>query len=80
MYEGLLAETITLTGHNGDLINAYLARPLGSGRAARDGRGCPRRACPWHEALPDRASWHPRAVQTRLSGHEPRVVVGSLRQ
>jgi len=31
MYEGLLAETITLTGANGERINAYLARPLGAG-------------------------------------------------
>jgi carboxymethylenebutenolidase len=31
MYEGLLAETITLTGVNGDHINAYFARPLGAG-------------------------------------------------
>ncbi len=31
MYEGLLAETITMTGANGDAINAYLARPLGAG-------------------------------------------------
>ena len=31
MYEGVLAETITMTGANGDLINAYFARPLGSG-------------------------------------------------
>jgi carboxymethylenebutenolidase len=31
MYEGLLAETVTMSGHNGDLINAYLARPLGAG-------------------------------------------------
>ena len=31
MYEGLLAETVTLSGANGDLINAYLARPLGPG-------------------------------------------------
>ena len=31
MYEGLLAETVTMTGANGDLINAYLARPLGKG-------------------------------------------------
>lgn len=30
-YEGLLAETVTFTGHNGDLINGYLARPLGPG-------------------------------------------------
>jgi carboxymethylenebutenolidase len=30
-YEGLLAETVVLTGHNGDQINAYMARPLGAG-------------------------------------------------
>lgn len=31
MYEGMLAETITMQGNNGDAINAYFARPLGSG-------------------------------------------------
>ena len=31
MYEGMLAETITIRGHGGDTINAYFARPLGSG-------------------------------------------------
>ncbi len=31
MYEGLLAETVTMTGANGEQINAYLARPLGPG-------------------------------------------------
>jgi carboxymethylenebutenolidase len=31
MYEGMLAETITIPGANGDLINAYFARPLGPG-------------------------------------------------
>ncbi|MBI2886478.1 MAG: dienelactone hydrolase family protein [Chloroflexi bacterium] len=30
-YEGMLAEIITLKGHNGDAIHAYFARPLGSG-------------------------------------------------
>jgi len=30
-YEGLLAETVMMTGANGDTINAYLARPLGAG-------------------------------------------------
>ncbi len=30
-YEGMLAETITIQGHNGDTINAYYARPLGAG-------------------------------------------------
>ena len=31
MYEGMLAETITMNGANGELINAYYARPLGPG-------------------------------------------------
>jgi carboxymethylenebutenolidase len=31
MYEGMLAETITIRGANGDMINAYYARPLGAG-------------------------------------------------
>src|SRR5438477_4155492 len=31
MYEGMLAETIMLPGHNGEIINAYYARPLGPG-------------------------------------------------
>jgi carboxymethylenebutenolidase len=31
MYEGLLAETVMMTGANGDWINAYFARPLGAG-------------------------------------------------
>ena len=31
MYEGMLAETITLHGFHGDVINAYYARPLGPG-------------------------------------------------
>ncbi|MBM3225034.1 MAG: dienelactone hydrolase family protein [Candidatus Tectomicrobia bacterium] len=31
MYEGMLAETVTITGANGDPINAYFARPLGTG-------------------------------------------------
>lgn len=30
-YEGQLAETTTLRGHKGDLIDAYTARPLGAG-------------------------------------------------
>ena len=28
-YEGMLAETVSVTGHNGDSLNAYFARPLG---------------------------------------------------
>jgi carboxymethylenebutenolidase len=31
MYEGVLAETITHAGANGDQINAFFARPLGKG-------------------------------------------------
>lgn len=31
MHEGVHAETVTMTGANGDSINAYLARPLGNG-------------------------------------------------
>jgi carboxymethylenebutenolidase len=30
-YEGMLAETVTMVGANGDIINAYFARPLGAG-------------------------------------------------
>ena len=31
MYEGMLAETVMVQGHNGDVVNAYFARPLGPG-------------------------------------------------
>jgi carboxymethylenebutenolidase len=31
MYEGMLAETVTLPGANGEVINAYFARPTGPG-------------------------------------------------
>ena len=30
-YEGIIAETVTIHGFNGDVINAYFARPLGAG-------------------------------------------------
>ncbi len=30
-YQGMLAETITLPGHNGDFIHNYVSRPLGEG-------------------------------------------------
>ena len=30
-YEGMLAETVTIHGANGDVINAYYARPVGPG-------------------------------------------------
>ncbi len=31
MYEGMVAETVTIHGAKGDVINAYFARPLGAG-------------------------------------------------
>ena len=31
MYEGMIAETVTVSGHGGDAVRAYLARPLGAG-------------------------------------------------
>jgi carboxymethylenebutenolidase len=31
MYDGILAETTTISGHGGELIEAYFARPLGPG-------------------------------------------------
>ena len=30
-YEGMIAETEGMQGHKGNMINAYVARPLGSG-------------------------------------------------
>lgn len=30
-YEGVIAETVMVHGHHGDVINAYFARPLGAG-------------------------------------------------
>jgi carboxymethylenebutenolidase len=30
-YEGMLAETITISGYKGELVNAYFARPIGKG-------------------------------------------------
>src|SRR3989441_1398662 len=30
-YEGMIAETVSMRGQNGDVINAYVARPLGDG-------------------------------------------------
>lgn len=30
-YEGMIAETIRIQGHNGDVLGTYLARPLGAG-------------------------------------------------
>jgi carboxymethylenebutenolidase len=30
-YEGMIAETVTMPGHQGQVINAYFARPLGPG-------------------------------------------------
>ena len=33
-YEGQIAETVMMRGHEGDMIDAYLARPLGNVRSA----------------------------------------------
>ena len=30
-HEGMLAETITIQGHNGEAIHAYIAKPMGAG-------------------------------------------------
>ena len=30
-YQGMMAETVLMKGHEGDMIDAYLARPLGGG-------------------------------------------------
>ena len=30
-YEGMIAETVTIRGYNGDPVNAYYSRPLGDG-------------------------------------------------
>ena len=30
-YEAMLAETVNVCGHEGDMIDAYLARPTGPG-------------------------------------------------
>ena len=31
MYEGMIAETVTMHGHGGEVINAYVSRPMGAG-------------------------------------------------
>ena len=31
-YQGMLAETVSMPGHNGDFIHTYVPRPLGEGR------------------------------------------------
>ena len=31
-YQGMLAETVSIPGHNGDFIHTYVSRPLGEGR------------------------------------------------
>ena len=31
MYEGMIAESVTIRGENGDVVDAYYARPLGAG-------------------------------------------------
>ena len=34
-YEGMLAETTSITGYNGDKVHAYYSRPLGKGPLPR---------------------------------------------
>jgi hypothetical protein len=42
MYDAVLSETVTITGHGGDAIEAYSARPLAPGPVG----GC-RSTPPW---------------------------------
>ena len=37
-YEGMIAETIGIVGHNGDPVSAYTARPTGAGPVPGHGR------------------------------------------
>jgi carboxymethylenebutenolidase len=30
-YEGMIAESLSINGHNGEMVSAYSARPLGAG-------------------------------------------------
>ena len=41
MYEGMLAETITMPGLNNELINAYFVRPAGYRTVPGYSRGAP---------------------------------------
>ena len=56
-YEGLIGETITMRGHNGDAIEAYLARPHWRGERRRGGGAST--TCPAGTSGPRRspASW-----------------------
>jgi hypothetical protein len=66
-YEGMLAETVTYPGQGGELINAYLARPLGAGpfpamvlvHHMPGWDECPSRLC-YHlaQSLLPRRPWH----------------------
>ena len=47
MYEGLLAETVRIEGHQGDVIDAHMARPLSGGQALE-----PVENMEWWDALP----------------------------
>ena len=76
MYDAMLAETITIPGHGGDEIEAYLARPLG--RAVRR-----RRRDPPHARLRPRDQGdHPEIRRPRLhrAHAEPLLPGGARRQ
>ena len=51
-YEGMLAETITMTGYNGDNIHAYFARPRG-------------RSVPRHHSIPHIPRWDEDSIARR---------------
>ena len=72
-YEGMLAETITMPGYNGDRIHAYLSRPLGKG--PYPGIILIPHIPGWGRALPrDRPPVHP----ARICGcSAPTFIVGS---
>ena len=46
-YEGMIAETVTMQGHKGETINAYMARPIGAGPFPGNPSRC---AAPWAES------------------------------
>ena len=44
-YEGMIAETVVIPGHHGDMIHAYWSRPLGAG------------SCPGLVLIPHMPGW-----------------------
>jgi carboxymethylenebutenolidase len=68
MYEGIFAETVTMSGANGDMINAYLARPLGPG---------PRPAMVLAHHMPGWDEWY-RETAFRFANHGYVTLVPNL--